>query len=184
MADLVDDVRKNANCSVAEISDAAIVRELERARTFQARQLQWEPVQVAPGTVEYRHAHTRPWGELSPGTAGQSNGGMVPCGTIRNANGSVVTGWEIDRDGFVTFGSAYTSGSAYTFYGFGYDIARATVGILEEMAADANRQYDVDMSGDKGSRSQKFAMLSEGIKYWRRKMLARSARMVRPDEAR
>jgi len=179
---LIDDVRDNANASASDVTDAAIQRELERCRRMVRARLEWIPTQVGAGSVEYRVAYVKPWGFFEPGSAGGTNG-TLNVGTIRNAVGSVVAGWDIDRDGYVNLGTALTSGSAYTLHTWSYDVNAASAAVLRAMAAEQTRQYDVDMSGDKGTRSQKYDKIMDLARYYEARRLPRHVSWARTDEA-
>jgi hypothetical protein len=182
---LIEDVRELTNAQTSDASNADIIRELERARCLVERELCWHEVQVASGSVEYKLARVKPWGQFEPGTAGQVAGtagsGTLNPGTIRDTTGSVITGWTISRDGFIDF-AADRAGSIFTFRGFSYDVHRAASALLEEMAATELRQFDVNVNGDDVKRSQKAANLERLAKLYRKRALPKQPQMVRSDE--
>lgn len=180
---LIDDVRRNANAQASDVTDADIQRELERARCLVRAELCWHPTQTGAGTLEYRQAHVRPWGEFSPGTAGQTNGGTLAVGTIRDSLGGVLGGWSISRDGWIDFATPGSFGSAYYLAAWGYDVNRATASILEEMAARQLLQYDVTLGGDSQSRSQKAQNLQAAAKMYRKRALVVDVPTKRSDES-
>lgn len=169
-----------ANATQTDATDADITRELERARVQVRQSLDWSSEYVN-GTVLYGTAYVRPWGVFSPGTAGQTNGGTLPVGTMRDAQGSAVTGWTVSRDGWVTFDTPNTSGSSYSFTAFGYDVALAASRILEDMAATELRQFDVDLNGDDIKRSQKAKALQDHAKLLRKRAIATHAPVRQSD---
>lgn len=172
----LQDVRHLVGAGTAEYShgdstywtDAQLQAILDKHRTFyDFETFQWFPLQVAAGSVVYKRAQLQPHGQFEPGTAAASSG------TVTDGNGSALTGWTLERDGWITWGSDL-EGTVTRFTGYSYDIFGAAAEVLETWASHEKLSYDVSLdAGQRYARSQKIAMLEEAAAKYRRRAVPR-----------
>lgn len=172
---LIDEVRNVTGAEATDFSDDEIRAALDRNRyLLDFQEIDWRPRIYGGGSIEYKRGSVFTPYALEAGTAGGSGG------TVQDSLGGTITGWTLDRDGWITF-SADQAGSARFFSGFAYDVNTACAEVCDSWAASVKTLVDVSSDDQSLKLSQRYTTIKDLAAQFRRRAPIQTGGLTRGD---